>query len=176
MTSNDPIADIEADHACLLRLCDVLEAIADGLPGLWDREKTVVAIDVLRHGLIGHARLEDVALFPLLRRRADGDRALASYLAQLESEHVHDTDFAFELADELDGLLLRGRTSRGDQVGYMLRGFFIAQRRHIEWENVAVLPVARRVLAGPDLAALADALGADDQIMASRRTIRSIRL
>lgn len=172
MIGRDPIGEIEHDHACLLRFCDCLECIADGLPGLTDRDLAANSIAVLRHGLTGHSRLEDVLLFPLLRRRAAGVSELSAFLAQLEEEHVQDADFAFELAEELDQLKGAGHFADGNRLGYMLRGFFSSQRRHIEWENAAVLPVARRVLGGEDRAELAFLMDADAVIASSRRTIR----
>jgi hypothetical protein len=41
-------------------------------------------------------------------------------------------------------------------LGYMLRGFFEQQRRHIEWENRVLLPLARRTLTKADLVELQD--------------------
>ena len=38
----------------------------------------------------------------------------------------------------------------------MLRGFFEHQRRHIEWENRVLLPLARQTLTRADLATFQD--------------------
>ena len=53
-------------------------------------------------------------------------------------------------------------------VGYMLRSFFESYRRHIHWENVVVLPLARARLTREDIEELGAAmsrhreLGEDD--------------
>ena len=49
-------------------------------------------------------------------------------------------------------------------VGYMLRGFFEAYRRHIEWENRVVLPLASNKLD-------ADALKKLAKVMIKNRSI-----
>ena len=64
-------------------------------------------------------------------------------MQQLEAEHAADESFAHELADELQLLADTGLVRNAEMLGYMLRGFFEHQRRHIEWENRVLLPLAR---------------------------------
>ena len=149
--SLDPIERIAAEHAVQLELCDALEFIADGLPDRIDRRLIREVTGVLTHGVLGHFRFEENVLFPLLRERAGGDPSLVCALEQLEKEHGRDEDISHELAEELRLVEEQGRARNAEMLGYMLRGYFEGQRRHIEWENALILPLARKVLSKDDL-------------------------
>lgn len=61
-------------------------------------------------------------------------------LDRLLAEHVEDECFAGELTE---ALLLLGRNGSADNpeaLGFMLRGFFEARRRHVAFEREHVLP------------------------------------
>ncbi|MBN9246319.1 MAG: hypothetical protein J0I81_02505, partial [Hyphomicrobium sp.] len=50
---------------------------------------------------------------------------------------------------------LQSRAPRNPEtLGYILRGYFESQRRHIAWEDSVVLPAARKALTVEDLARL----------------------
>ena len=153
--SPDPLALIAEDHALQLELCDLLECLADSLP---EFNQAIVrsAAAILRQGCKPHLRLEEDMLFPLLRRRAPEGSPLGPIMQQLEAEHIADEVFAQELADELQLLADTGRLRNAEMLGYMLRGFFEQQRRHIEWENSVLLPLARQTLTREDLVQLQD--------------------
>lgn len=158
LTLPDPIAILLEDHGLQFELCDVLERIADGLPDNVDRTMSAAVVAVLRIGMPRHMRFEEEALFPLLRVRAFWEDDLDRALSQLELEHESDESFALEIADELEALAINGQAKNAEMLGYMLRGFFDSQRRHIEWENTIVIPLARRVLTHDDLHALRERL------------------
>lgn len=147
----DPLAVIEEDHALQLELCDLLEDLADGLPRRLEESWAATAVGVLSQTWPLHVALEEDVLFPLLRQRAAEDATLLEILVRLEAEHDSDEDFAHEIAEELSAVLDDGHIRNPDMLGYMLRGFFDSQRRHVAWENMVMLPVARRVLEGGDL-------------------------
>lgn len=149
-TSDDPLDIIAREHALQLELSKSLEFIADGLPAQVDRRLVREVIAILTRGLSAHFEMEERYLFPLLRQRAQGDRALVAALDQLAMEHVRDDDISAELVDELTVLAEEGRARNAEMLGYMLRGYFESQRRHIEWENAVVLPAARRLLTEGD--------------------------
>jgi len=157
--SADPIDRIVAEHTWQLELCDALEYVADGLPDSIDRRLVREVIAILGHGLEAYFRAEEQLLFPLLRRRGGGDPSLVAALDQLELEHVRDEDISSELLEELTFVAKQGRARNADMLGYMLRGFFEGQRRHIAWENAVVVPAARRLLQQEDLQSLADLQG-----------------
>ena len=153
--SPDPLALIEEDHALQLELCDLLECLADALPD-FNGAIARSAAAILRQGFKPHLQLEEDMLFPLLRRRAPDGSPLRAIMQQLEAEHAADESFAHELADELQLLADTGLARNAEMLGYMLRGFFEQQRRHIEWENRVLLPLARQTLAQADLSELQD--------------------
>jgi hemerythrin-like domain-containing protein len=143
------------DHALQLELCDLLECLADALPD-FNRAIARSAAEILRHGFKLHLKLEEDVLFPLLRRRTPETSPLRAIMRQLEAEHAADENFAHELADELQLPVDTGVVRNAEMLGYMLRGFFEHQRRHIEWENSVLLPLARQTLTQADLAELQD--------------------
>jgi hemerythrin-like domain-containing protein len=138
-----------------VQLCNALERIADGLPDDVDRRLCAQAAAALQFDLPLHHQDEESGLFPLLKRRALLEDGIEGILERLAAEHAADTDFAAEIAECLDLLGQGGRHDNPDMVGYMLRGFFERYRRHIEWENALVLPLARERLGPGDLALLA---------------------
>ena len=158
--ATDPLARLAAEHTLQLELCDALEFIADGLPDQIDRRLVREATAVLEHGLSAHHKFEEEELFPALRRGAAIDTSLLAALAQLEKEHVRDDGMSQEIAEELRVLAEQGCARNAEMLGYMLRGYFDSQRRHIEWENTLVLPLARRVLSGDDLQELSKRMAA----------------
>lgn len=168
--STNPVDRIVVEHTWQLELCDALEYIADGLPDSIDRRLVREVIAILAHGLEAHFRAEEQLLFPLLRRRGSGDPSLVAALDQLAMEHVRDEDISSELLEELTFVAEQGRARNADMLGYMLRGFFEGQRRHIAWENAVVVPAARRLLLQEDLQSLSEMQGrAPCRLAASRR-------
>ena len=145
-----------------VQLCDALETIADGLPDDVDRRLCATVAANLQYDLPLHHRDEETGLFPLLRVRARAGDGLDAILERLEREHESDTGFAGEIAELLDGLGCGTPVGNPEMAGYMLRGFFECYRRHVHWETVLVMPVARLRLTGGDL----DRLG---QVMAQNR-------
>lgn len=172
--SLDQISALAVDHACQLGFCDLIERIADALPEIIDVRAARFVVLVLRIGMPGHSRLEEEVLFPILRRRSNQAPELPVFLAQLEQEHANDHEFASEIAEELEVSINEGRARNGDMLGYMLRGYFTSQRRHIEWENATVVPLARRILTVSDLAEMDVLVASHHAILPARRVIRSI--
>ena len=151
----DPLERLAAEHPLQLELCNALELIADGLPNRFDQKLVHEATNVLAHGMARHFLFEEEVFFPMLRRRAASDASLVAALDQLEIEHGRDAGLSSELAEELRYFLMKEHPRNPEMLGYMLRGYFEGQRRHIEWENSVVLPAARRFLTRPDLDELA---------------------
>jgi hemerythrin-like domain-containing protein len=149
-----PLDRLVAEHELQLELCDALELIADGLPNRIPSNLVREVTAALTHGLSAHFSFEEDVLFPLLRQRGGDEVSLAAALDQLESEHARDAGLCDELAEELKALSLRDEPRNVEMLGYMLRGFFEGQRRHIEWENTIVVPAARRLLTTADLDSL----------------------
>lgn len=151
----NPLDVIAAAHHSQVQLCDALERIADGLPDEVDRRLCVQVADLLRYDLPLHHDDEELALFPMLRTRQNPGDRLDVILDRLASEHASDNDLASEIADSLEQLGRGEAVANPEMFGYMLRGFFERYRRHIQWEEELVMPLARRRLAADDLKNLA---------------------
>jgi hemerythrin-like domain-containing protein len=151
-----PLEIIEEEHALQLELCELLESIADGLPGTFEPALAVIAISILNGSVRAHIKFEEDALFPVLRERLSPNDAVVQAMACLSQEHERDEDIADELVEALKDALKSGTPENPETLGYILRGFFESQRRHIAWENNVVLPAARKALSVEDLAYLQD--------------------
>ncbi len=171
----DPIGLIAEEHALQRELCDLLEALADGLPHCFDKALAVIAVSILEGSVPRHMRLEEEALFPLLRERVANEDPLHAAIACLEEEHERDAAALLELSDALKTAASEGLVANPDMMGYMLRGYFEGQRRHIAWEDRVVLPVARAVLTEEDLSAVQDWIMASDHPRCSRQSVLAIR-
>ena len=142
---------IERMHRIQLLLCDALERIADGLPQDIDRRLCQQAIDALRNDIPLHHQDEERGLFPLIERRAEPSDNIQPILAKLAQEHRTDEGYSAELIESLETLSEGRKLANPDMVGYMLRGFFESYRRHIQWEDTVVLPLARARLTEADI-------------------------
>ena len=174
MTAPNPIDAIEEDHALQLILCNVLETVADGLPAEVDFKCLGILVPILRVGMPRQMQFEDDVFFPMLRERASIVFRICEILEQLESEHQADQDYAYELADELELLEQRRAPWNKEMLGYMLRGFFEGQRRHIECENMIILPLAREVFRDSDLQRLHEPMTIDEFVLGGRLSLRTV--
>lgn len=152
--SDNPLETLSQEHEVQLRLCDALEQIANDLPESVNPTMVYTARELLDHAFHCHMRFEDEQLFPRLRYRGADSEGLSDIIAQLSHEHDRDECFGTEIAEEFAGLAKTGTCRNPDMLGYMLRGFFECQRRHIALENIAVIPVARRILRPEDLSSM----------------------
>lgn len=152
----DPLRIVREEHALQNELCDLLEAIANDLPYRFDRALAEVSVSILETSLPGHMRLEEEALFPLLRARVTDDHPLQPALNCLGDEHNRDGAILVEIIDGLRSAIASGGSKNPEMLGYMLRGFFDSQRRHIAWEDQVILPTAATILTIDDLKSLQD--------------------
>lgn len=140
--------ELEAHIRAQENLCARLEALADGLPDKIDRQ---ICLHLARQigAVVKKAhRFEEGLLFPLLRGRAIGDESLAQTLTRLQYEHFEDEAYADELAEALTGFVTGSGRPNAETLGYMLRGFFEAMRRHLAFEREHLLPLLRTPQAG----------------------------
>ena len=110
------------------KLCEDLEAVADGLPIRVDPGHCLrVAMQILPV-LQESQRAEEMRLFPGLLARSPNAMAIVSHL---RTEHAEDQGFGEEVRAELIDLS-RGHSSLPPEaLVYMLRGFFEGMRRHM---------------------------------------------
>jgi hemerythrin-like domain-containing protein len=149
-----PLDVLASAHALQVDMCDAMERIADGLPDEVDRRLCAQVASCLQFDLPLHHYDEETCLFPLLKSRALPEDRLDKILERLASEHDADDDFASEISEALELLAQGGRPENPEMLGYMLRGFFERYRRHVQWENELVMPLARLRLMPGDLVLL----------------------
>lgn len=134
---------VEAAHAQMLRLCGLLEEVADSLPAGVDCAKCLKIACELEPLVRGIHRLEEETLFPAYGRVLAEQGRSRDSLERLEAEHVEDECFAGELTEALLRLGRSGVADNPEALGFMLRGFFEAKRRHVAFEREHVLPGIR---------------------------------
>ena len=96
--ARDALDMIASAHSVQVQMCDAMERIADGLPDEVDRRLCAQVAACLAFDLPLHHHDEEVALFPLLRQRAQPEDGLDRILERLAAEHSSDNDFASEIA------------------------------------------------------------------------------
>lgn len=145
MTPRGLIEGFERGHADLARLCADLEKVADGLPN--NAERSACASIAHRvPELVGEVcRDEEDRLFPFLLRRFPELPDLPAAFERLKAEHHTDLCYAEEIEEALAAFGDGRPTLSTDAIGYMLRGFFDGQRRHIAAERQFLLPLLARL-------------------------------
>lgn len=120
-------------YRATLQLCDSLEAVADSLPRPDRRLCRQIAAE-LKPAIEAANRLEEQILFPaaLGRLPAAGTRAT---IDRLRREHAQDGAAADEIVRILVTLSRGGGKRSWDAIGYMLRAYFLAVRRHVACEQ-----------------------------------------
>lgn len=122
-------------HRLQLALCDDLEAIADSLPsGIVNQDCLFAAKSLGRLIRDVHA-YEEETLFPALSQIFPASGEFAVAVDRLTFEHLADECYADDIAEKLLYLGTGGRDVNMEALGYMLRGFFEALRRHIAFER-----------------------------------------
>lgn len=135
-------ADLEACYGQLMSWCDLLEAIADFLPCHLDGR----LCDTLTLGLVPllqetHHLEEQVLSEGLCHIMTDAERSDAE--EQRRRERISDLESAREVVDVLISLRDGGCRLPWDAVGYLLRSFFCAMRKHIRAERQFVLLIKK---------------------------------
>ncbi len=138
---DDPLEATERAHAVLYTLCDMLEQIADSLPGDISKRTCATLGGDLLPLLRDIHQFEEDSLYPLAIQRLGATPQVHSTIRRLQYEHCEDECFAEELSDALRELGGGDAPKNPEATGYMLRGFFEALRRHIAFERDHLLSV-----------------------------------
>lgn len=133
-----PCQDVARWHDQKMRICDELEAIADGLPSRVDRLKCLLVANELVPLLRMCHSYEEEYVFPAFA--GDSDAARTASIRRLKAEHVEDECAAQDLTDTLLAIGHGGAVANPEALGFMLRGFFDSLRRHVAFEREHVLP------------------------------------
>jgi len=136
-----PCLDVGRIHAAKLELCEALEAIADGLPARVDRKRCLIVaaalVPILQRG---HA-YEERYVFPAFEQGGQNCNARRLTVRRLKVEHVEDECAAQDLADVLFPIGHGAPVDNPEALGFMLRAFFEAVRRHVAFEREHFFPM-----------------------------------
>ncbi|MDA4844619.1 hemerythrin domain-containing protein [Hoeflea poritis] len=139
----DPLEALEKAHLTQLALCDMLEQIADSIPGQINRQTCSRLADKLLPLIRDIHSYEEETLYPRAMKSLGGAPELETTITRLKFEHCEDECFAEELADALHELATANAPKNPEATGYMLRGFFEALRRHIAFEHEHLVRMLR---------------------------------
>lgn len=136
-----PCLDVARSHDAKQKLCDDLEALADALPDRIDRRKCLIVAASLP-ALLEHSHAyEEKHVFPAFQRNDQNRLTRAMTVRRLKIEHMEDEASAHDLADVLGEIGAGGPVKNPEALGFMLRAFFEAMRRHIAFEREHIFPV-----------------------------------
>jgi hemerythrin-like domain-containing protein len=153
--ADGPIERLVADHRRVQQICRLLDALARDIAGA-SRATAASIADFLRREFPRHAADEDDLVRLLEPRLFVGDE-VDEALRELSKEHAADGRAAIALADAL-AAFAEGKAADSAALAALAGAFAEAQRRHMAWENLALLPIARARLTAADLAALGAAM------------------
>jgi len=131
-------------ETCLARqveLCCALETLADALPSRVDTRAAVLLADAVYETLHHCHQIEESLIFPtLLTAHPD----MLSTITRLRTEHVEDEEQASEVKDAIMSFVILQKRKDVEEFGYLLRGLFVALRRHLAFDRDYMLPLYRR--------------------------------
>ena len=151
---HDALNLISRDHARQIKICDILEDQGLELMERLDPAMISAISTFLREDLPHHIRDEEHGLFPLLKENTVDDGALRAIIKQLQADHEFDEDLVDFLLTDLDVLARGHKLANPQRLMINIQAFVRGLRRHIDWEESVVMPLARRVLKPEDLRAL----------------------
>jgi hypothetical protein len=121
-------------RAEIVSLCAELEHLADSLQQKGARQRCLMLARSIAPTVVRCHRFEEDVLFPALLEISKTTADLEATIETLRGDHLEDECFAEELQDALLGYGSGSTTLSADAMGYMLRSFFLAERRHMAYE------------------------------------------
>jgi hypothetical protein len=147
--SREPCLYMKRVYVKKIRLCDDLEAIADSLPLHINRFSCLSVASQLLPALRQSHRYEEQVLFPAFERGAGANLRSRQSVQRLKAEHICDEGAAEEITEALMWVGRGGDIANPEALGFMLRAFFDAVRRHIAFEREHVFQsLGKRLDAG----------------------------
>ena len=146
----DPIAFILDEHERQLEVCDHLEDLMMNPDSEATKSVASAVFVFLTEDLPRHIEDEECDLFPALASRKDSHGDLPVILDQLVSEHELDRGLVEPIVEELRGIVDGQIPAGSKRFCVNARAFTEAMRRHLNWENRIVLPLAEKVLTEQD--------------------------
>ena len=160
MHISDPIRFILEDHDRQLENCSGLERLVSASESEPIVQWAGSLLSFLTNDLPLHVQDEELDLFPLLRSQHSPQDYMSDVLDQLVTEHESDKGLADLVIRDLQAIA--GGKAPKHRVRFELnvQAFCEMQRRHLNWENRVVLPLAERLLSEGDRQRLAKNLAA----------------
>ena len=147
-----PLDFIEAEHDRQRVFCDRLVELANerNLEAVIEEAETILAF--ITEDLPLHHKDEETDLFRMLRCRRQPDDDIDAILATLAWEHTMDSFLTYDLRLDLKTLVSGKKIVDDNTVVFTdLRTFAESQRRHLDWEEKLVVPLAHKRLMPEDL-------------------------
>lgn len=161
----EPIDCLQADHFRFRLICDLLSKLAAAPDDRLAPQTSRAVLDFLQADFLSHVADEEEDLLSFLRARGwpEGDDQTATS-EQLFEQHRRNNELRLRLLPELYRLVAGQPPERPTAFFDSANALIDSLRRHLTWEEDAILPEARRRLTPDDL----DELG---RRMAGRRGI-----
>lgn len=148
---SDPIEFLYAEHDRQLVICAALDHLA-AEPEAKDASETAqLVLEYAGSDMPLHLRDEEDDLFPRLLKRCEPEDGLENLVDQLEHEHETDSALYQRLQNALHSLAKGDSLPHPEVFASDAQAFAMLQRRHLNWENGTVLPLARQRLTPEDL-------------------------
>jgi iron-sulfur cluster repair protein YtfE (RIC family) len=151
---SDPLEYLKYEHFRQLVLCELLGRIADDPYSADAAHRIPWVRRYLTDELALHVTDEEQDLMPLLDLRCNGGDALTEISDTLEHDHVSEERLRADVVGELT-MLAAGKTL-DRPLDFIVKALAFEEhlRRHLMWENLTLMPLARRRLTTGDLATL----------------------
>ena len=150
----DPIDFILKEHDRQLEICALLERLLDALDTEPRSQWAERVLTYLSEDLPVHIEDEEQDLFPMLASRKGNETEFLTILDQLILEHESDRGLVEPLLDGLQDMAEGGAPADPNRFYMYARTFTEALRRHLNWENRIVLPLAGKLLSDDEKAEL----------------------
>lgn len=148
---SDPIEFLYGEHDRQLVICAALDHLATAPEAPDARETAELILNYADTDMPLHLRDEEEDLFPRLLERCEPEDGLENLVDQLEHEHETDSVLYQRFKDALHAIANGKPLDHPDVFKSDAEAFAALQRRHLNWENGTVLPLARQRLTPEDL-------------------------
>ena len=146
----DPIQFILQDHDRQVETCSRLEELISASETEPVADWAASLVSSLDRDLPLHVKDEELDLFPRLKSRRPPESNLGDILDQLITEHQTDEGLADLVIEDLRAIAEGALPEYPVRFQLNVRAFCEMQRRHLNWENRVVLPLAQRLLTEED--------------------------
>lgn len=155
-----PIDFICADHYRQRVLCDILDSLVFEPDRDSARDDMAAVLAYLRTDLPLHVADEEEDLLPRLLIRAEPGDRIRRMLLVLSEEHESDRELVARLVRAIEPIVAGDKPPDDASFLKTAAAFAATQRRHIDWEERVVFPLARMRLTRDDLAEIGQEMAA----------------